>query len=722
MKAPSSPTPTKLKLKTCGATALGALLVGAGCTVQGRYKLHEDYNTDFKNMVNDYQLESARLAASDRTMQNAVVGETPKIINLADDPIASGVRIQADLPAKETTLEELFLSAIQNSSQIKVFSELPLIRQTSIQEARGAFDITAFVEGKYDSVNDPVGSTLTTGGASRLEEDKISFRAGLRKKVATGADLYVTQSIKRTESNSVFFQPNPQTEARLTLGIVQPLLNGAGVGYNRSIIRIAKIDSEIARAEFLRQVESHLLEVTRTYWGLYMARGVYQAKERASQEAGSTLKDLESRGDFDAIQQQIFRARAAAAERRADLVRSESAVRSSEDRLKALVNDPAVREVSAIEIIPTDKPVLERTVGNLEEAAAAALQNRPEIQQAFLQLKAAAIRRDMSRNEMMPVLNLMVEGYVAALRKNDWSGAYNDQFDQLNDPMRPGYSVGLRLEYPLGNNQAEARNMRRRLEMRQLVSQLRTTMETVLLEVKVSMREVHTAYRDLSAKYDSMLASREDLGHLQKRREAMFLGGDTSAINYIEYVIDAQQRRATSEENFLRAVATYNVALVTLERSKGNLLAYETIAPEKVKVKNGDPYRSWIESRWQPQYILRTGQTVEPNKIYEPDLDGLVADRFSGPQPPRRPYYFIDINAPKPGEIETKNEPIRNPYPDRKPMTDAAAPQVVPSTPAAEAAAPAVSESDDGLPPLAKTYPLETPAPASELQADTPTP
>lgn len=669
------------KLKTAGVTALGALTLGAGCTMPHRYKLNEDYHTDFKNMVTDYQVESARLAAADRTMQNGVAGETPKVIALGEDPIAKGVRVQADLPTRETTLEELFISAIQNSSQIKVFSELPLIRQTSIQEARGAFDITAFVEGKYDSVNDPVGSTLTTGGASRLEEEKLGFRAGLKKKVETGAEIYATQELKRTDSNSTFFTPNPQVEARLTVGVVQPLLNGAGIGYNRSIIRIAKIDSQIARQEFLRQVESHLLEITRTYWGLYMARGVYQAKERASQEADKTLKDLESRNNFDAIEQQILRARAASAERRADLVRSESAVRSAEDRLKALVNDPAIREVSAIEIIPTDKPVLDRTVADLEQAAAAALQNRPEVQQAFLQLKASAIRRDMSRNEMMPVLNLMLEGYVAALRRDDWAGPLNDQFD----PMRPGYSVGLRLEYPLGNNQAEARNMRRRLEMRQLVSQLRTTMETVLLEVKVSMREVHTAYRDLSAKYDSMLAAREDLEHLQKRREAMFLGGDTTAISYIEYVIDAQQRRATAEENFLRAVATYNVALTTLERSKGNLLAYETIAPVKVKVKDGDPYRSWIEHRWVPQYLLKTGQPQQPLNIYEPDLDGfLAADRFDGPQPPRRPYYFIDVNAEaKAKQAEIKQEPIRNPYPDRNPAQPAAPAATESSAPAA---------------------------------------
>lgn len=580
---------------------LAALLWAGGCSHPGRYELHSNYQSEFRQMVQEYQVESARLAAADHTLQSGPTGAAPEPVTLQDDPlVAPGARVQDNLPVRETGLEDLYVSAIRHSSQIRVFSDLPLIRETSIQEAKGAFDVNVFVEGRYDSINDPVGSTLTTGGANRLDEDRLGWRAGLRQKIsATGAEVYATQELNRTRSNSVFFVPNPQVNARLTVGVLQPLLQGAGVGYNRSILEIAKIDSEIARHEFLRQAESHLLEITRTYWGLYLARGVYQAKERAFQEAAKTAEDLESRRDFDALRQQILRARAAGAERKADLVRAESAVRNAEDRLKALVNDPALREISALEIIPTDRPVLERPAGNLQEAAIAALEQRPEIQQAFLQLKAASVRRDMSRNELLPVLNLLVEGYVAGISHNDWSRAHSRQFD-----ADPGYAVGLRLDYPLGNNQAEARNLRRRLEMRQLFSQLRTTMETVLLEVKVSAREVQTAWRDLAAKHESMVAAREDLESFRQRREAMFLGGDTTAISYIEFLIEAQQRRAQAEENFLQAVATYNVALVALERSKGNLLTYEAIAPERTEVRDSDPLRAKIEDRSLPELHL----------------------------------------------------------------------------------------------------------------------
>jgi outer membrane protein TolC len=592
-----------------GAAVLTASLFVSGCTMHDRYTPPQSYQSEFRLLVQDYRRQSEQIAASDRTVQTAPAEAGAAPLSLKDDPLSATGRVQPDLPAKETGLEDLYLSALKNSSQIRVFSDLPLIRETSIQEAEGAFDVNAYVEGRYDSLNDPVGSTLTVApGVNRYEEDKLGFEAGLRKKVAaTGAETYIAQEIGRTKNNSVFFQPNPQVEARLVVGVVQPLLNGAGHGYNRSIIQIAKIDSEIAQKEFVRQLEAHLVEITRTYWGLYLARGVYQAKDRSFQDASKVVGDLESRGDFDAVRQQILRARAATAERKADLIRSESAVRNAEDRLKALVNDPVYKEASALEIIPTDLPVLERSTGNLEAAATSALENRPEIQQAFLQLKAAAVRRDMSRNELMPSLNLLVEGYVASLTRNDWNGAFNDAFDAT-----PGYSVGLRLDYPLGNNSAEARNLRRRLEVRQLISQMKTTLETVLLEVRVAVREVQTAHRDLTAKHESMIAAREDLENFQKRREAMLLGADTTAISYIEFLIESQQRRATAEENFLQAVATYNVALVSLERVKGNLLSYESIKTVREDVRDGDELRSFVEDRDVPELnVVR--ETPEPS-------------------------------------------------------------------------------------------------------------
>lgn len=591
-----------------------AVLVLAGCSHSDRYELSDSYRDDFRSMVKQYTMQSARLAEEDRTFQEGDSAKAMANVDLfGESLIDPKLRVQPSMSAVEVTLQDFYLRAIEHSSQIKVFSDLPLIRETAIQEAKGAFDTEFFADGRYDWRDDPVGNTLTTGGANRFIEDDFTLRSGLRKKfAATGAEGYVIQEFSFTDNNSDFFIPKDQTGARLTVGVNQPLLKGAGWGYNHSVINIAKIDSEIAQMEFIRQLESHLLEITRSYWTLYMARGAYQSKLRASQAASKIEEDLASRKDFDALRQQILRARAASAERKASLIRAEGVIRNAEDRLKALVNDPEMNQIAAMEFVPVDAPLSKHTPGDLQEAARAALEKRPEIQQAYLQLQSSAIRRDMSRNEMMPMLDFIAETYVAGLREDDWGGAWDDQWEQ-----GPGYAVGLRFEYPLGNNSAEARNIRRRLEMRQLVNQLRTTMDTVLLEVKVSVREVQTAYRDLVARHQSMLAAREDLENLLERRDAMFLGSSTTAPAYLEFLIESQDRQNAAEEAFLSALATYNVALVTLERAKGNFIGYESM--EQKRVEEDDPDAIWLEheDRKLPRIFIEKvsmATTQETNK------------------------------------------------------------------------------------------------------------
>ncbi len=616
------PTPLHLLPPSCRLAlvipsfCLGLLML-IGCSMP-RYDLDTSYRDEFRAMVQTYQSEASRIAADDHTIRDRTQAALPADA-LSDDPLlAHGLRVQEDLPYKNVSLEDFYVRALNNSAQIRVFSELPLIRETGIQEAKGAFDTRVFVESRYDLTNDPVGSTLTTGGPSRLDEDRLSVQAGVRKKVATGAEVYAIQEVTRTDSNSLFFTPNPQASARLRIGAVQPLLHGAGIAYNHSIIHIAEIDSEIARHEFLRQSESHLLEITRTYWALYMARGVHQAKYRSFKEAVSTVAELDSRGDFDAVKRQVLRARAAEAERRASLVRAESAVRNAEDRLKALVNDPEFLQLGAIEMIPTDMPVISPVEVSLSQAAASALENRPEILQAFLQLRAAAVREKMQRNELLPVLNLIVEGYLAGLAEDDMSRAWDNQFNEGG----PGAAVGLRFEFPIENNEAIARIDRRKLEMRQLVEQLRATMETVLLEVKVSVREVRTAHRDLQAKYESMIANREDLDDLTRRREILMLGADTPAVGYLEFLIEAQDRQALAEERFLQALATYNVALVTLERAKGNLLNYENISVDRT----WDDERDLPRLRLQKEPVTAAAPAPSPAPTFDKSASAEPAD------------------------------------------------------------------------------------------------
>ena len=487
------------------------------------------------------------------------------------------------------TLDELYVRAIRHSSQIRVFGDLPVIRETGIREAKGAFDTNAYLTSQFERRNEPVGNTLTTGGANRFIQDEWSVEAGIKKKIATGADITLSQKIAQTRNNSVYFTPNDQSTGRLELSIVQPLIKGAGIGYNRSIIQIAKIDSEVAMAEFIRQSESHIQEIARTYWTMYAARVTYLQKLRLLEETGKLADEIKARANIDAQSSQIFRAQSAVAARKADLIRSEAAIRNAQDRLAALTSDPRLLRSSGTELIPTDRLVLSGEMVDAQQAAQTALRSRPEINQAFSQLRAATIREKMSRNEVLPELNLFLKGSLGGLDNADFFSGYSRQYNTGG----PGFAVGFELKYPLENNIAKARLERRRLELRQQMDQLRTTVDSVLLEVKISAREVGTSYREALAKYAAVKGYSEDIETLQARRSvqpfldpavAAALGPDASksaslsqTTEYIDRMLDAQDRRARAEEDFITSAAEYQVSLVNLQRAKGRLLSYQGI-------------------------------------------------------------------------------------------------------------------------------------------------
>ena len=69
------------------------------------------------------------------------------------------------------TLDDTLVRALDHSKQVKVFSELPLIRETAIIEADSAFDWTTYLSGRWDDVNDPIGNSLTAGGGLQFFED-----------------------------------------------------------------------------------------------------------------------------------------------------------------------------------------------------------------------------------------------------------------------------------------------------------------------------------------------------------------------------------------------------------------------------------------------------------------------------------------------------------------------------------------------------------------------
>ncbi|MEM9018301.1 MAG: TolC family protein, partial [Verrucomicrobiota bacterium] len=427
-----------------------------------------------------------------------------------------GTQVWSDQASVRQGIDGIYAKTLQYSNQVKVFADLPLIRETGMQEADGEFDIEAFIEGRAIRRNEPIGSTLTTGNnARRFLEDEDYIEGGLRKKFYTGAEATLSNRFTTLNNNSTFLTPQNQGSSEMVLSVVQPLLNGGGYHYNKSKIKLAKFDSRMASAEFVRQLQAHLIEVNRAYWALYYSRSYYILTRELVDETQSILSQLEQRSDLDALQSEVLRARSSVAMRKSMLSRAEMAIRNSEERLRALVNDPSQDIGSNMEMIPATPPIMARCLDDVQKVAIDALRNRPEIQQGFDELRGAIVRRDMQKNQKWPTLNLVAEMMLGDIQPNEGVGdAWNNQFGDGT-----GYVLGFQFSQALDNDTARAQLLRGEIELRQKSNELRSTIDLVLLEAVVSYRELMTAYRDMQGRYEALRATREETRQLRERLE-----------------------------------------------------------------------------------------------------------------------------------------------------------------------------------------------------------
>ena len=487
-----------------------------------------------------------------------------------------GQPLRPSTQGQTVDVESMILEALRFSPRVRAINENTGIRATAIIEADAEFDVHAFVETKLNRTSEPTGSTLDAGtSVTRLREEDWFYKGGVRRKSRVGGEWEVAQRYGLRNSNSTFFTPQNQGNSRLTLSYTQPLLNGYGELYNRSLIVLAEIDTRAACDRTSRELQDHLLAVTETMWQLYLDRAVLLQKQRNLQRAVEILAELEARTAIDSMASQLARARAAVATRRTELVRASASIRNMEARLRSLVRSPALTANVHQELLPMDRPRRDRVQVAIRDAFITAMDNRPEVDEAMLEIQSASVRMDMAQNELKPVLDVILETYVTGLDGNyDVGHAWLDQFRE----GEPGFTAGFLFEVPIHNRAARARYQRRQRELKQLTSQFEDIVGTLRTEVEIAVREVSTSFHEMQSNYHAMQAAVDDVGYLQRRWE-LLPGEDRAASFLLEDLLDAQDRLAAEEFGFSKAQGDYTLSLAQLKRVTGTLLQRETLRP-----------------------------------------------------------------------------------------------------------------------------------------------
>ena len=326
-------------------------------------------------------------------------------------------------------LEQLIWQSMQHSPGVQSILIVPQIQRTEQQIAQGEFDPRRFGQSNYHNTSDPIGNTLTTGGPPRLNEDFWENSVGIRDRNVLGGKTELAQLLNAKNNNSLFFKPNNQADAKLSLNYTQPLMRGSGKFYNTSSIQIASIRTQASIAEANRKLQDHVLNIVSAYWDLTLYRNLLVQSQNGQLRLQQIKQQLETRTGRDLLPAHVSRAHAAIQAQQGQIANAIYNIKKQEAILRSLVNSPEMEGGQCREIIPLTSPEVGIPDVPIEEELYAAIFYRGDIVALQQAIENAVVQRQLAVNELRPTLDLIAGGYVHGLRGNNQiAEAWGNQF------------------------------------------------------------------------------------------------------------------------------------------------------------------------------------------------------------------------------------------------------------------------------------------------------
>src|SRR5579884_2169596 len=425
----------------------------------------------------------------------------------------------------------------------------------------------------------PLANTVTSGVPS-LGNNTANVNFAYSQSFPTGTNLQVILQNQRQTSTAVFNTLNPILNDYYRIQLRQHLASGFGFGPNMRFIRIARNDREISDIAFRDQVTATVSQIENLYWDLVNAYEDERVKQRALDLASKTLADDKEQVKIGNLAPfEVTRAEAEVAARNQDLILAQTTLQLQQLLMKNAVtrniNDVVLADAV---VVPTDTTAVpqQEPVIPVQDLVADAMQNRPDLGEARIDMTNRVISKKAAANALLPQVDA-----VAFYGGSGLAGAPNtlnpgfipgtiqttgllDAFSGLGSS--PDYYVGLNISIPIRNRVAQADQIRSELEYRQAEMRLQQLQNQIAIEVRNAQFTVQQNH----ARVDAARKSRDLAAHsLEIEQQKMNLGASTSNL-----VLTAQRDLAVAESNLVAAATQYEKSRVELDRVTGLTLQH----------------------------------------------------------------------------------------------------------------------------------------------------
>lgn len=456
------------------------------------------------------------------------------------------------------SLEEALQQALENDLGIRVEKQDLFIRAAEITVEQGQFDpsLNARLANRFSSNPRPVSVVEGAFTNTDLENAQLDYELGLEQKLPTGADVSLQWTNARNRGSLQLF--NPSYRSSVILDLTQPLLKNFGTRFNRRQILIARNNLSVSEENFRARVMDLLLEAQELYWDLAFQRENLKVRERSLQaalEVEEITREKVRQGLLAPVEN--LSAEADAAARQEEVIIARGQVKDVEDRLRRLIRPEKLREDAAI--IPVDEPLQEALALDHERSIRTALEKRPELREARINLNSGQISLEAARNQIFPSLDLEASAGVNGLGES-----FGKDLDELTSRDFYTWEAGLRVSIPLGNRTARANLAKERVALEKSRVDLMNLQAQATVEVKEALRRVETDLKRMKATANARFLAEKKL---EVETERFRLGLSTT-----HDVLEFQTDLAEAQVNELRAILDYNQSVANLERAEGTLL------------------------------------------------------------------------------------------------------------------------------------------------------
>ena len=477
------------------------------------------------------------------------------------------------LPADERSLslEECIDLTLQHNLDLESQSKDPLIAAEELRGSIAAYQPVFSVDGRYRSVTAAPGFDVQTNQAvtgDRTTSNRIG--TGLNGILPTG--MTYDLGANRTDSMLNGGAGRPlDVNGFAGVEVRQPLLRNLTIDTTRRQIALDRLDLRVSESELQRFLMNLVTDVEFAYYDLVSARDrlriFQQSYDLAAQLVKSHAKHVET-GRMAPLDKEQAQSRVATSE--AALFAGRNIVTERENALKLLLSDDFAQWVDTT-LIPTTSMERESTGRTREESWSRALNSRPEIIQARIQLERESIQLRFAKNRVYPSLDLTASYGLTGTDQNIRRGD------------TPDYAVGVVFSIPIGNGQARADLRAQKLREQQALLAYKRLEQSIMAQVDNALNALGS-----SAKRVTSTGEARAFAETALRAEETKLANGKST-NFVVLQLQADLTQARLGETL--AIVDYNRALSTLALREASTLDRHSISLNEREAQ-GTPERA----------------------------------------------------------------------------------------------------------------------------------